>query len=112
MGMDAYIFKAKTKKAFEEHNWCSEENPAVTEVWYTRKFWDLINGLSFIKDVEHDAGDYIQLRKIDIEEMIDIATHTPDYFGGFESVPQLCEILYKFDKDKENGWNYYFNFDY
>ena len=44
--------------------------------------------------------------------MIDIATHTPDYFGGFESVPKLCEILYNFDEAEANGWHYYFNFDY
>lgn len=112
MGMDAYIFKAKTKKAFKEPNWYEDENPNVTEVWYSRKFWDLVQGVSFIKNIEKDACEYIQLRKIDIEEMIDIATHTPDYFGGFESVPKLCEILYNFDEDEANGWHYYFNFDY
>ena len=60
----------------------------------------------------NDACKYIQLRKIDLEEMIDIATHTPDYFDSFDSVPKLCEILYHFDEDAKNGWHYYFEFDY
>ena len=110
MGMDAYIFKARTKKAFDAPDWYESE--AVKEVWYARKFWDLVNKVSFIKKVDEDACEYIQLSKENIEEMIDVATHNPDYFGGFNTVPALCEILYNFDEDEEQGWHYYFEFDY
>ena len=44
--------------------------------------------------------------------MINISTHNPDYFGGFDTVPALCKILQDFDEDEENGWHYYFEFDY
>lgn len=121
MGMDAYIFRAKSKKIFENPNWYNEafnkseddenSNSLVTEVWYSYKYWDLINQVSFIKNTNEDNGEYIELRKKDIEEMLKIATHTPDYWNGFDSVPSLCKILYNFDEDKENGWHYYFNFD-
>ena len=108
--MDAYIFRAKTKKVFDEEDWYN--NKDISEVWYTRKFWDLIHNVSFIKDTEKDCGEFIKLTKDNIEEMIHIATHWRDYWGGFDSVPQLCEILDNFDDDAENGWNYYFEFDY
>jgi len=110
MGMDAYIFRARTKKAFEEKHWYESEE--ITEVWYTRKFWDLINNLSFIKNIDECACDFIQLTKADLEEMIDISCHNPDYFGEFTSVPALCKILYNFDTDEENGWHYYLEYDY
>ena len=112
MGMDAYIFRAKTKKAFDESDWYKDENSGVTETWYARKYWDLIENLSFIKDIDEDCGEFIQLTKDNIEEIIQVATHHPDYWGKFDTVPTLCEILYNFDEDEENGWHYYFEFDY
>ena len=110
MGMDSYIFKARTKKAFKAENWYSDEN--ITEVWTGRKFWDIVENVSFIKDINEDSGEFIQLTKSNIEEMIQIATHNRDYWGGFDSVPTLCEILDHFDDDEEAGWHYYFEFDY
>lgn len=110
MGMDAYIFRARNKKVFKSDDWYN--NRDITEVWYTRKFWDLINRLSFIKEEEDACGEFIKLRKDDLEEMITIATHNQDYWGGFDSVPQLCQILHDFDTDEENGWHYYFEYDY
>ena len=111
MGMDAYIFRARSKKVFKSDDWYNSKD--VTEVWYARKFWDLVNHMSCLKD-EDDNGcsQFIKLKKSDIEEMIEIATHNKDYWGGFDSVPQLCQILYDFDTDEENGWHYYFEYDY
>lgn len=111
MGMDAYIFRAKTKKAFEKPNWYDDENSDITEVWYARRFWDLVNQVSFIKDINKDRGEYIKLTKDNIEEMLYVASHNPDYWDGFDTVPDLCKILYNFDDDKKDGWNYYFEFD-
>ena len=110
MGMDAYIYKARTKKAFEDPHWYESEG--ITEVWYSRKYWDLINSVSFIKDINKDSCEFIQLTKDDIEDMLQIASHTPDYFDSFDTVPKLCEILYHFDEDEKDGWHYYFEFDY
>lgn len=112
MGLDCYVFRAKTKKAFDEPHWYEDESGAVTEVWYARKFWDLVNQVSFIKNTNDDCGEYIKLSKDDIEEMIQVATHNPDYFGEFNTVPALCKILQNFDEDEEEGWHYYFEFDY
>ena len=108
MGMDAYIYRAKSKKIFEDSNWYDK----VEESWYARRFWEIVRNASFIDNVEDDAGEFIRLRKKDIEEILNIAIHTEDYWGGFDSVPALCRILYDFDDDKENGWHYYFYYSY
>ena len=110
MGLDIYIYKARTKKAFKEPEWYNSEG--ITEVWYARKFWDLINHLSFIKNIEKDACKFIKLTRANVDEMLEIACHNPDYFGGFDTVPALCQILYDFDTDEENGWHYYLEYDY
>ena len=108
MGLDCYIFRAKTKKVFEDENWYDK----VEEVWYARKFWDLIHNMSFIKNVEEDCGDFIMLTMDNIEEMLQFAAHNPDYNDGFNTVPALCEIIRRFEDDYENGWHYYFHYSY
>ena len=108
MGLDCYIFRAKTKKVFEDENWYNK----VEEVWYARKFWDLIHNMSFIKNVEEDCGDFIMLTMDNIEEMLQFAAHNRDYFDGFKTVPQLCEIIANFEQDYEDGYHYYFHYNY
>lgn len=110
MGMDAYVFKAKTKKVFDDKDWYGRED--VKEVWYARKYWDLVYNLSFLKDLDTDCGEFIQLTKENVEEMIKVATHNSDYWDGFDTVPALCKILHDFDEEEEAGWHYYFEFDY
>lgn len=110
MGMDAYIFRARTKKAFDGERWYERDD--VTEVWYARKYWDLVQQVSFITNLDDDCGEFIQLSRENLEEMIKVATHTPDYWDGFSTVPALCKILHDFDEDEEDGWHYYFEFDY
>ena len=108
IGLDCYIFKAKTKKVFQDENWYDK----VEEVWYARKYWDLIHNMSFIKDVDDDSGDFIQLTMDNVEEMLQFAAHNRDYFDGFETVPPLCEIIANFEQDYEDGWHYYFYYSY
>lgn len=110
MGMDAYVYRARAKQAFKDPKWYESES--ITEVWYGRKFWDIVYNTSIVQDVAKDCGEFIQLTKDQVEEMIQVATHNRDYFGGFNTVPALCEILANFDEDEENGWHYYFEFDY
>lgn len=109
MGLDIHIYRARTKKVFKTEDWYESE--AVTEVYYARKFWTLIEQASFI-NVNDDCCDFIELSRENVEELINIATHNADYFDGFTTVPKLCEILRHFDEDEENGYHYYMEFDY
>lgn len=117
MGMDMYIFRAHSKKELESDNFWelareSEESNEVHlgEVWYARKFWDLHNNMSFLRDYE--CGEFIELTKDNLEEMLTFATHHTDYWDGFKSVPELCEILYSFDEMNERGYHYYYEADW
>lgn len=110
MGLDCYVFRAKTKKAFDDEHWYESET--VKEVWYARKFWDLIHNMSFIKNIEEDCGEFIPLTMDNIEEMLQFAAHNPDYWDSFDTVPALCKIYHNFEDDAEEGWHYYFNYSY
>ena len=110
MGLDIAIYKARNKAVFTDDNWYNNDN--VIEVWYARKFWDLINNMSFIRNVQEDNGDFIQLTQDNIEEMIQFASHNQDYWDGFDTVPALCRIYHNFEDDAEEGWHYYFNYSY
>lgn len=109
MGLDVGIYRARNHKVFDTEDWY--DTPAVEEVYYARKFWKLIEDASFI-NVQDDCGEYIELSRENIEELIEIATHHEDYFGGFETVPSLCRILADFDTTEEEGYHYYMEFDY
>ena len=47
-----------------------------------------------------------------MDELIQIAVREPDYFGGYNTVPKLCEIRDEIDFDIENGWSYYLEADW
>ena len=107
--MDINCFKARNHEVFKHEGWY--ENPNVTEVFYFRKHWDMLRALSFI-NVERDCGEFIQLSRENLEEILDAAAHHRDYFGGFEVVPAICEALANFDEVEDEGYHYYFEFDY
>jgi len=109
MGLDINIYRARNHKVFSNEDWYNSD--AVTEVYYARKFWTLIEQASFL-NVNDDCGEFIELSRENVEELINIATHNADYFDGFTTVPKLCEILRHFDEDEEEGYNYYMEFDY
>lgn len=109
MGLDVAIYRARNNQIFKTEKWYDSE--AAAEVYYARKFWTLIEQASFL-NVKDDCGDFIELSRENVEELINIATHNADYFDGFETVPRLCEILRNFDEDTENGYHYYMEFDY
>ena len=116
MGMDMYIFRAHSKKEIESENFWQYVNESendeipLGEVWYARKFWDLHNNMSFLRDYE--CGEFIELTKENLEEMIAFATHNTDYWDGFETVATLCKILYTFDEMNERGYHYYYEADW
>ena len=101
MGMDMYVEKIRrdpTDKlvVIEREELC-----------YWRKFWDLHDALGLYG--AEDYGDDVPMTKEDVERAIDFATHNEDYFGGFDSVPQLCELLRDYDTYKKDGWDIVYN---
>lgn len=120
MGLDMYLLAAhnlhqaeseefwKTAKdisGMDDYMW---DQPA--ELWYARKFWDLHTEMAHHYDL--DNGDYVEMKKEDLEYMLDIATHTPDCWGGFSTVPDLCRVIYNYDKLRENGLHVFYGGDY
>jgi len=109
MGMDLYIFKARTRRAFEAEGWY--DSPSVTEELYARKWWSLVENCSFIPH-DYESGDYIKLTKENFEEMINVACHHTDYWDSYQNVPKLCELRDAFDEATEEGYHYYLEYDW
>lgn len=109
MGMDLYIFRARTRKAFDQENWYGSDS--VTEILYARKWWNLVEHCSFIP-TNYESGEYIQLTKNNIEEMIKVSCQYVDYWGGYDNVPKLCMMRDAFDEDEENGYHYYLTYNW
>lgn len=125
MGMDLYLFTAHSKKevtdpgfftnlfnrepkedAYSPYEFYAQPN----EVYYARKFWDLYHNLSFTKDYE--CGDYVQITRNQVEEMLKIACQYEDYFCDFNTVPQLCRLLKYWDIVEENNLKVFFECDW
>lgn len=105
MGLDMYIDKCRKptlvdgKRIYEERE----------EVCYWRKFWGLLGeGLPFAYGDE-EYGKDIRLSKEDVEQILNYVAHNRDYFDGFRSVEQVCELLDQYDELKEDGWVINFN---
>lgn len=111
MGMDMYIYRAKNKKIFESDIWMTDYNEDVLkEVYYSRKFWDLYNNVSVFKD--YTCGEYKELTKNDVKEMLEFSVYNPDYVGGFGTVVLLCELYYNWDADIEKGYKFFIECDW
>ena len=76
-------------------------------VCYWRKFWDLHYELGLYS--ADDYGNDVPVTKKDVERAIDFATRNEDYWGGFDSVPSLCELLFNFDEYKRQGYEIVYN---
>lgn len=109
--MDSYIFKSRRKPSIEDF-YCDDYNeiPRCIQMWYGRKFWDLHNSMSFLQNYE--CGEYVKLRKCDVEEMLQFACHHRDYFDTFNTVPDLAEIVDEFDENEEKGIYYWYECDW
>ena len=124
IGLDVTIYMAKNRKQVLDEKfyqicktgWVENEYGEIDfeqpcEVYYARKFWDLYEPMCVRLDLGN--GEFSQpLTKDDIEEMIKIATHNPDYFGEFETVPALCKILQHYDEATAHGMVFIFEGDY
>ena len=95
MGMDLYIERRKKNDA----------NASWEELFYARKFWELLEA-DFVREYS-DSKDscYVEARfnsEEDFEELIDIATHNRNYSGNYESVAGICEARDDFLENKDN----------
>lgn len=99
LGMDAYIWKSKTRKIFDEENWWN--NPNVTEVWYSRKPWEMLQHCSFIPK-DYESGDFLEIDLDMIEEMIVVACNYRNSRGNYDEVPKLCEVRDQMRASLEN----------
>lgn len=101
MGMDLTISRKRN---------IGTPNEESVEVYYARKFWELLNAPFVVEYNDSKIDCYVRARiqsKEDIEQLIDIAVHNRDYWDTFDSVPKLCELLEEFDEMREDGWIYY-----
>lgn len=103
MGLDMCIDRCRKPFIREDGRRDYEER---VEMCYWRKFWALLHILDY---EEGDAGKDVRLRKEDVEKILDFVSHNRDYWGGFQSVEKVCELLDQWDELEENGWVINFN---
>lgn len=102
MGLDMYIDKCRTPISVNGKRDYAERE----EVCYWRKFWDLLYEIGYGDD---DYGQDIRLSKEDVEKILNFVTHNRDYFNGFNTVPQVCQLLDEYDYLIDEGWVINFN---
>lgn len=112
MGMDFRIFKSErprpTRNASEEK--MTDWENTLEQVYYARKFWELWDIAKTKLGAE--CGEYVELTKDCAEELRNAAAVTRDYFDGFTTVPDLCEICNTYDEDREFGYHFYVECDW
>lgn len=95
MGLDIFIERRKK----------NDPNAPWEELFYARKFWELLHA-SFVREYNDSKNScYVEARinsEEDFEELIDIATHNRNYFGNYESVTRICEVRDDFLENKNN----------
>ena len=95
MGMNLFIERRKK----------NDINASWEELFYARKFWELLDA-SFVREY-NDSKDscYVEARinsEEDFEELIDIATHNRNYSGNYESIAGIYEARDDFLENKDN----------
>lgn len=102
MGLDMYIDARR--------NIGTPQEERVTQV-YWRKFWDLHNYITSITDATVDDG-CVEDTRLTLEDLGSIITFCclhRDYFDGFDSVPDLCEVQDEWASMVAEGWSYWYN---
>ena len=100
MGMDSYIDIIK-KDPNNKQN-ILERKEAV----YWRKFYALNAMLGYGDSM---YGKDLRITKSDLEDILQFVTHNRDYFDGFSTVPDVCELLDTYDDLSTEGWSVVFN---
>ena len=95
MGLDIFIERRKK----------NDPNASWEELFYARKFWELLHA-SFVREYNDSKNvAYVEARinsEDDFDELIDIATHNRNYFDNYESVVGICEARDDFLENKNN----------
>lgn len=103
MGMDLYITRYKNRRT---------PNEISEELLYARKFWNLLDA-RFTRGYQDDYIVNAPIRsREDMNELIEIATKEPDYWGEYKTVPILCEIRDTIEEGIAEGWSYYLEADW
>lgn len=117
MGLDVYMVAAHNKEELKKEDFWSKlidmrdmesyawDKPA--ELYYARKFWDLYTPIAHHFGLEN--GEWVEVDKTELENILDIACHNEDYFGSFDTVPAICRIIYNYDLLRENGLQVFFS---
>lgn len=101
MGLDMYIDKCRKPTTKEFNGKMYRDYEEREEMCYWRKNWDLFYTLPY-RDEEY--GQDLRLTKEDVEKILDHVAHNRDYFGGFKTVEDVCELLAQWDELEEDGW--------
>lgn len=109
MGMDLNIFAARNHEVFKHEGWWDSEH--VEQKYYSRKYWDLVQNLSFIPK-NYESGEFIEINRDNLEEMIQVACKYCNYWGKYDDVPVLCELRDEYDKLIEDGKHLYLEYDW
>lgn len=103
MGLDVYIMRYKNRRT---------PNEISEELLYARKFWNLLDA-RFTRGYQDDCIVNAPIRgREDMNELVEIATKEPDYWGEYKTVPTLCEIRDSIEEGIAEGWSYYLEADW
>lgn len=105
MGMDMYIDVIK-RDPNDKQNILERK-----ELCYWRKFYALHSAI-LCGYTEDYSGKDIVLTKDDVEEILQFVTHNRDYFDGFTTVADVCELLDTYEELKQDGWQIVYNADW
>ena len=109
MGMDLSVYRAKNHEVFKHEGWWKSEE--VTEEYYARKFWNLVEHCSFIPK-DYESGEFIELTEENVEEMIQVACKYKNYFDNYDDIPKLCEMRDRMEELQEEGYKFYLEYDW
>lgn len=103
MGMDLFLMRYKNRRT---------PNEISEELLYARKFWNLLDA-NFVCGYQDDCIVKAPIRsREDMNELVEIATKEPDYWGEYKTVPILCEIRDSIEEGIADGWSYYLEADW
>lgn len=86
--------------------------PDICEVWYARKFWDMVHGVPELNEFAREPSGYYRIQKEILKKMIDFHCYHQDYFDGFNSLPRLCELYRDYDEYTAQGLKLYLYISY
>ena len=93
MGLDIFIERRKK----------NDTNATWEELFYARKFWELLDA-DFVREYNDNKDiSYVEARinsEEDFDELIDIATHNRNYFENYDSIADICEARDDFLENK------------